>query len=270
MNSTVSRLLASLFLCLGAFAAWRAFYPNQLADLSGSSNSNQPSESPPNDEPAPQETRETQEPEEIAYDVLVYGDELPGVCAALWAKKVLGPDGRVALLRPEPKTALAGGLVSRGGLAFLDLDEIDASQWQPYAQCWQELNEAIAVREACADPQVTDRAIRRFLADAGVRFISDVELQPVVENRRLPYADAIGKNQRFVASVFIDATQSARLARAAGLDYAVGFESQREDLADSTLAVSIVPVARGMTIDDAIDLEEARSQRFRAHGRDRR
>src|SRR4028119_777089 len=33
------------------------------------------------------------------FDVVVYGDEVPGICAAIWAKKTLGAKGKVAIVR---------------------------------------------------------------------------------------------------------------------------------------------------------------------------
>ncbi|NJR25709.1 MAG: FAD-dependent oxidoreductase, partial [Richelia sp. CSU_2_1] len=37
------------------------------------------------------------------FDVVVYGDEVPGICAAVWAKKTLGEKGKVALVRSNYK-----------------------------------------------------------------------------------------------------------------------------------------------------------------------
>jgi FAD dependent oxidoreductase len=189
------------------------------------------------------------------FDVVVYGDELPGVCAAVWAKKQLGETGKVALVRSNSESEQFGGLITRGGLAFLDLDK---TLWfsQPSAQCWLNFLNAANVSESCVDANHADLAIRKMLEDAGVLVISDAALAPKVENGKIQYADVKNSNRRFVANSYIDATQQAEFAVEAGMPYYSGFESQAPKLADETLSVSIVPVIKGLTIDDIYAIEK--------------
>ncbi|MBE9042763.1 FAD-dependent oxidoreductase [Oscillatoriales cyanobacterium LEGE 11467] len=209
-------------------------------------------------------------------DVLVYGDELPGVCAAIWAKKQLGETGRVVLARSNRTKEQFGGLVSRGGLAFLDLDK---TYWeiQPTAQCWLQFLQKANVWESCVGAHNTDRAIREMLVEAGVEVISDAPLVPKVKDKQIRYVDIEARQLRIFASAYIDATQDAQLAIDAGVPYWQGFESQDASLADSTLSVSIVPVISGLTIDDIKYLERSlqsdpqllariEEQIFRFHG----
>ncbi|HIK34006.1 MAG TPA: FAD-dependent oxidoreductase [Oscillatoriales cyanobacterium M59_W2019_021] len=190
-----------------------------------------------------------------SFDVVVYGDELPGVCAAIWAKKQLGETGKVALVRSNSESEQFGGLITRGGLAFLDLDK---TLWfsQPSAQCWLNFLDAANVSESCVDANHADDAIRRMLAEAGVAVISDAELVPEVENGKIKYARVKNRNLRLFSHAYIDATQQAELAVSAGMPYYSGFESQDPKLADETLSVSIVPVISGLTIDDIYTIEQ--------------
>lgn len=189
------------------------------------------------------------------FDVVVYGDELPGVCAAIWAKKQLGDTGKVALARSNSESEQFGGLVTRGGLAFLDLDK---TLWfsQPSAQCWLNFLDAANVSESCVDADRADRAVRKMLDEAGITVISDAELVPHVEKGEIQYTEVKNSHLRLVADSYIDATQQAQLAVAAGMPYYSGFESQEAKLADETLSVSIVPVIRGLTIDEIYAIEQ--------------
>ena len=189
-------------------------------------------------------------------DVLVYGDELPGVCAAIWAKKQLGDAGKVVLARSNGEKEQFGGLVSRGGLAFLDLDK---TYWdiQPSAQCWLQFLQKANVWESCVDAQNTDRAIREMLVEAGVEVISDAPLVPRVKDKQIRYVDVENRQLRIFASAYIDATQDAQFAIDAGVPHWQGFESQEASLAESTLSVSVVPVISGVTIDDIKYLERS-------------
>ncbi|MDY6938575.1 MAG: FAD-dependent oxidoreductase [Cyanobacteriota bacterium] len=189
-------------------------------------------------------------------DVLVYGDELPGICAAIWAQKQLGETGRVALVRSNEAEAQFGGLISRGGLAFLDLDK---TYWQiqPSAQCWLEFLERANVWESCVSAENSDRAIREMLAEAGVEIISDSRLVPHIEAQKIKYVDVENTKLRIFASAYIDTTQDAELALKAGMPHWSGFESQDASLADSTLSTSVVPVISGLTIEDIKYLERS-------------
>ncbi|NES07844.1 MAG: hypothetical protein F6K22_36700 [Okeania sp. SIO2F4] len=67
------------------------------------------------------------------FDILIYGDELQGICAAIWAKKTLGTTGKVVLMRSNYDRQPLGGLLTRGGLADLDYDKTPGWQNQPYS-----------------------------------------------------------------------------------------------------------------------------------------
>ncbi|NEP58247.1 MAG: FAD-dependent oxidoreductase [Symploca sp. SIO2G7] len=189
------------------------------------------------------------------FDVLVYGDELPGICAAIWAKRTLGDYGKVALVRSNAADEQLGGLLTRGGLAYLDFDK---TYWyyQPAAQCFRNFLAKANVVEACIEANSADQALKEMLAEAGVRVISDSLLTPYVDNQEIQYVDVRESKIRFKANSYIDATQDAQLAREAGLSYYQGYESQNPELHNATLSVSIIPLITGLTINELRSVEQ--------------
>jgi hypothetical protein len=193
--------------------------------------------------------------EDRNFDVVVYGDELPGICAAIWAKKTLGNNAQVALIRPNAADAQLGGLLTRGGLGYLDFDKTPGWYWQPHSQCFNEFLDKAQIVEACVEPENAHKALQQMLAEAGVILISESTLMPAVEEGKIEYVEVKNRNLRIKATAYIDATQDAELARKAGLEYYLGYESQNPKLRNETLAVSIVPIVEGLSISDLRNVE---------------
>lgn len=216
--------------------------------------------SPPNESNAAEVSADapTPTPEPIqydTYDVVVYGDELPGVCAAIWAKKTLGSQARVLLARPNDGDAMLGGLLTRGGLAYLDFDKTPGWYAQPYSECFIEFLDEADIGESCVHPSHADRGMRRMLDEAGVSLLSNARLRPHVADGRIDYVQIEGQNRRILADSYVDATQHAELAIAAGQPHYLGYESQGDDLAQSTLATSIVPIVQNLSIEELRRIE---------------
>ncbi len=190
------------------------------------------------------------------FDVVVYGDEVPGICAAIWAKKTLGEKGQVAIVRSNYATALLGGVLTRGGLGYVDLDKIPDWYRQPYAQCFREFLDKANVPESCLEPKTADKALREMLSEAGVKVISNSTLTPHVVNQKIEYAEVKESNIKIQANSFIDVTQDAELARKAGLSYYTGYESQNIKSKNESLAISVVPTITGLTIADLRKIED--------------
>ncbi len=190
------------------------------------------------------------------FDVVVYGDEVPGICAAIWAKKTLGANGKVAVVRSNHETAMLGGVLTRGGLGYVDLDKIPDWYRQPYAQCFREFLDKANVPESCLEPKTADKALREMLSEAGVKVISNSTLTPHVVNQKIEYAEVKESNIKIEANSFIDVTQDAELARKAGLSYYTGYESQNIKSKNESLAISVVPTITGLTIADLRKIED--------------
>lgn len=190
------------------------------------------------------------------YDVVVYGDEVPGICAAIWAQKALGPNGKVALVRSNHPTDPFGGVLTRGGLGYVDLDKIPNWYAEPYAECFVNFLDRAQVSEACLEVKTGDRALKEMLLEAGVMIISGATLTPHVAKEKIEYVEVKEKNIRIKADSYIDTTQDAELARKAGLSYYRGYESQSPKLRDSTLSISLVPTITGLTIPELQKIED--------------
>ena len=196
------------------------------------------------------------------FDMVVYGDELPGICAAIWARKTLGPDHKIALVRQQDESALFGGLLTRGGLSYLDFDKTPYWAEQPYSQCFQEFMKRSEIAEACVEPVKASRAIAKMLEEANITILHGVTLQPKVESTQIKYVKVNDSTQinpqkdlRIKSEIYIDATQNAELGQKAGVKYDIGYASQNPQLSQETLAVSIVPVIEGLTIDELRNIE---------------
>lgn len=197
-----------------------------------------------------------QTPPERNFDIVVYGDEVPGICAAIWAKKTLGANGKVAVVRSNHESAPLGGVLTRGGLGYVDLDKIPDWYRQPYAQCFREFLDKAKVPESCLEPKTADKALKEMLSEADVKVISNSTLTPHVVDRKIEYAEVKDSNVKIKANSYIDVTQDAELARKAGLSYYTGYESQNIKSKNETLAISIVPTITGLTMSDLRRMED--------------
>lgn len=190
-----------------------------------------------------------------SFDVIVYGDELPGICAAIWAKKTLGNQGKVALVRPDSATAMLGGVLTRGGLAYLDLDKTPGWYSQPYSQCFRTFLQKARVRGSCVEAKAAHWALKMMLAEAKVTLISEAKITPIITRNKIEEIQTYSPRMRLMAESFIDGSQDGELARKAGLSYYQGYESQQPNLKDETLSISVIPVIEGLSIWDLRQIE---------------
>ncbi|MGL4375198.1 MAG: FAD-dependent oxidoreductase [Microcoleaceae cyanobacterium] len=189
------------------------------------------------------------------FDVVVYGDELPGICAAIWAKKTLGKNGKVALVRSNKSQEMLGGLLTRGGLAYLDFDKTPLWYSQPYSQCFRTFLKKANVQASCVEPNAADKALKQMLAEGNIKLISDAKVKPYLADQKIQYLEIPQKHLHLKAHSFIDATQDAELARKSGLSYYRGYESQSPKLKNETLSVSVIPTIQGLNISDIARVE---------------
>lgn len=190
------------------------------------------------------------------FDVLVYGDEIYGVCAAIEAKKVLGNKGRVVLIRSNAASEPLGGVITRGWLVSIDLDKLTDWAQQPSAQCFNDFLKNAGVAGGSFDIKQTSITARKMLKKVGVTVISGSTLKAYVENKQIRFVE-IAQTHKFIrAYTYIDATQNAALARISGLSYFQGFESYRPQLRNATLTVSIIPKITGITSKELTKIEK--------------
>lgn len=209
--------------------------------------------------------------EERRYDLVVFGDEVPGVLAAVAAarqQRRRGRPPRVLLISPGPAAQGLGGHLVRGRLAYLDRSQIAASVRQrlglptfgdPPALYAELLREA-GVDSIALDPERASAALDRLRRNAGVDLLSAAALVGTRRQANRLEAIELGNGERFAAGQFIDATVNAQLARAAGAAWRPGFASF--GLPDAELAVTVVFETRGLNPARLGQIEAAYHRRF--------
>ena len=248
----------------------------------------------------------------IQADIIVYGDEIPGIAEAVMssrAAKFNGKKTKILLIRPNKPGEMLGGVITRGGLAYLDRNQIlekpDSHNlfshlWQsksligkgfrftcrilhiknktaylkPSSDFYRELLARAEVKKISIDPVKADKVLRTMLKESNIQLINQTELIPFLsnaskkkkageqkENTKIDYLVSRSVNSKsspkvtYKAKVYVDATQNADLARAAGLQYSLGFDTL--GYPDATLPVTPVFMTHGLRVQQLQKLEES-------------
>ncbi len=248
----------------------------------------------------------------IQADIIVYGDEIPGIAAAVMssrAAKFNGKKIKILLIRPNKPGEMLGGVITRGGLAYLDRNQIlekpDSHNlfshlWQsksligkafrftcrilhiknktaylkPSSDFYRELLTRAEVKKISIDPVKADKVLRTMLKESNIQLINQTELIPFLsnagkkkkageqkENTKIDYLVSRAVDSKsspkvaYKAKVYVDATQNADLARAAGLQYSLGFDTL--GYPDATLPVTPVFRTHGLSLQQLQKLEES-------------
>lgn len=205
------------------------------------------------------------------YDVIVYGDEVPGVFAAVSAareyRRRTKQYPRVLLLSKGNLQAGIGGHLVRGGLAYLDRSQIEKSlrddlglpTFGEPAAIYKEFLQKLGVIVVGFDPRKASAVLREMLQEAGVDLLSNVDIESVVKGNQNIVSLMTSKG-RYSGKQFIDATVNAELAQVAGAEKLKGFETF--GLPESELAVSVVFQTQGLSIQRIKQIESIYLKRF--------
>ncbi|MDJ0625735.1 MAG: FAD-dependent oxidoreductase [Candidatus Caenarcaniphilales bacterium] len=210
------------------------------------------------------------------YDVLVYGNELPAIAAAVYAKRVLGKDGKVVLVRRNTSTEPFGGLLTQGGLAYLDRNQVD-KKLTPSSEFYKEFLKKAKVKVVSADPVLVDRALKEMLQEERIAVLHNSQLHAILKNGLIDYLEVIERplpadeakqkdrskneikekstNKIIKAHSYIDATANADLAMQMGLKYSIGFETL--GFPDATLPVTPVFQTKGLSVKNLQRIEKS-------------
>ncbi len=190
-------------------------------------------------------------------DLLVYGDELPAIAAAVGAARQ-SAKLRVLLVRPQAESEALGGLLTRGGLAYLDRNQED-SALSPSSAFYGEFLERAGVQKIALKPAQANAALRALLREAGVIVFSGRSYKPVFDAERILGLESVsGQKSYLLAEQYIDATQNASLAQQTDLAFTNGFEGV--GLPKATLRVTPVFTTVGLTPADLLILESKLAQ----------
>ncbi|MEO1391120.1 MAG: tetratricopeptide repeat protein [Cyanobacteria bacterium J06634_6] len=189
------------------------------------------------------------------YDVIVFGDEVPGVMTALKLQQTLAANGQsdqVALITEGDTDRAIGGHLVRGGLAYLDRNQVPQELRSQYgifgtpSRLYQEFLRLGQVDVIGLDRFIIADSFEQALSQAGIEVIGNVDLGAVQTAGSLVCSFSAG-NETYAAKQFVDASQSGELAAASDVDMMQGLEAL--GFPDSTLSIGLVLDFFGVPIE---------------------
>ena len=207
-------------------------------------------------------------PNARSYDTIVFGDEVPGVMTALKVQQELqkrGHSSRVAIVTEGDATKGIGGHLVRGGLAYLDRNQVPSklrSQYGTFGQpsaLYQDFLTLGQVDTIALDRFAAARNFDRVLSDRGIEVIDRANLASVQTAGSLVCAFTAG-GETFTAEAFIDASQSGELAAASGVEMMRGLEAL--GFPDSALSLGLVLDLHDVNIRQFAQMEAELIQRY--------
>ncbi|WP_414623639.1 S-layer homology domain-containing protein [Calothrix sp. CCY 0018] len=207
--------------------------------------------------PNPENTRE--------YDIICFGDEVPGVlslvCASREYHRRTGKYPRSLLLFKGNSQLGVGGHLVRGGLSYLDRSQIPISIRRQYdldtfgdsPAIYQEFLQRSGVYQIALDPQDADITLRQMLQEVRANILSNAEIKLVIKDENQIAGIKLTRGETYTAKQFIDCTVNAELAQFAGVKKLKGFETF--GLPDSELSVTSTFQTKGLTVDNLKRIE---------------
>jgi len=171
------------------------------------------------------------------YDVICFGDEVPGVLAAISAareyRRRTNRYPRVLLMSKGSLQEGIGGHLVRGRLSYLDRSQISLEIQKSLgietfgspAAIYKEFLQKSGVIWIALDPQKAHAALQQMLSQAQVDILSRVEIKSVSKQGKKIASITTSKGTIYTGKQFIDATVNGELAQAAGVNKLKGFET---------------------------------------------
>ncbi|NJP09003.1 MAG: FAD-dependent oxidoreductase [Leptolyngbyaceae cyanobacterium RU_5_1] len=207
-----------------------------------------------------------------SYDIIGFGDEVPGVLALVSAareyRRRTGKNPKTLLMFKGNSLDGIGGHLVRGKLAYLDRSSIPIDIRQSLSlptfgdpcAIYQEFLQRAGVSQIALDSSKADAALRFMLSDVGADIISRVEIKSVTKSGAKLAGIHLTRGETYLAKQFIDSTVNAELAQAAGVKKLRGFETF--GLPESELPVTLVFETEGLSIQQLKDAELAYLKRL--------
>jgi hypothetical protein len=207
-----------------------------------------------------------------SYDVIGFGDEVPGVLALVAAAREFnrqtGRKLKVLLMFKGSSLEGVGGHLVRGGLAYLDRSNIPVDVQKTLglptfgdpAAIYKEFLQRAGVVQIALDPRKADAALRKMLSEVGADIISRVQIQSLIKDGSKLMGINLTNGQTYSAKQFIDSTVNAELAQIAGVAKFQGFGTF--GLPESELPVTLVFETEGLSIQRLKDVELSFLKRF--------
>ncbi|MGB3757683.1 MAG: FAD-dependent oxidoreductase [Rivularia sp. (in: cyanobacteria)] len=206
------------------------------------------------------------------YDIIVFGDELPGIlsliCAAREYYRRTNQYPRSLLMFKGDSRKGVGGHLVRGGLSYLDRSSIPleirrAYNLQSFGEApaiYEEFLQRVGVVQVALDPQLADKVLREMLQEIHADILSNIEIESVTKHGNQIVGINLTKKETYFAKQFIDSTVNAELAQAAGVKKLKGFETF--GLPNSELSVTLVFQTQGLSVERLQYIEKLYLERF--------
>ncbi len=206
------------------------------------------------------------------YDMIGFGDEVPGILALVSASREFHRrtqrKPRILLMFKGSSPQGIGGHLVRGRLAYLDRSSVPAEVRQAHGlpifgdpcALYKEFLQRSQVKQIALDPVKADTALRAMLKEAAVDVISQVEIRAVLKDGAKIRGIQTNRGETYLAKQFIDATVNAELAQFAGVEKLRGYETF--GLPESELPVTLVFETEGLTPQRLKDIELNLLKRF--------
>ena len=203
------------------------------------------------------------------YDVIVFGDEVPGVMTAIKVKRELeqrNTQAKVALITEADTQQGIGGHLVRGGLAYLDRNQVPRDMREQLgtfgasSQLYQEFIDLTGTEAIALDRFRATKAFENLFWQEKIELIDNVQLESVTTASKSVCSLTTANNGSYIAQQFIDATQGGKLAEMSGVEMALGFA--QVGLPDSALSVGWVFEVYGQDIQQLKQIEAGLIKRF--------
>ncbi len=207
-----------------------------------------------------------------SYDLIVYGDEVPGILALVSAareyKRQTGKFLRTLLLIKASTQAGIGGHLVRGGLAYLDRSNMPESLRSRQRNAifgypvhiYQEFIQRSGVVDIALDAKKASTALRAMITEVGADILSQVKLDRVTMNGKNLAGLVLSNGETYLAQQFIDCTVNAELAQTVGVPRVDGFGTF--GLPNAELPVTLVLETQGLTAQTLRTVEFAYIKRL--------
>ncbi len=204
-----------------------------------------------------------------AYDVIIFGDEIPGVMTAIKVNRELDKrngKAKVALITEGDTKRGIGGHLVRGGLAYLDRNQVprdmrgELGTFGASSQLYQEFIDLTDTETIALDRFKATEAFENTFKKENIDLIGNVKLQSVTTSGASVCALTTVNNGSFTAQQFIDATQGGKFAEMSGVEMSLGFAQL--GLPDSSLSIGWVFEIYGKDIEQLKQTEATLIKRF--------
>ena len=206
------------------------------------------------------------------YDIICFGDEVPGVlslvCASREYYRRTGKYPRSLLLFKGNSQLGIGGHLVRGGLSYLDRSQIPISIRQEYdldtfgdsPAIYNEFLQRSGVYQIALNPEDANITLRQMLQEIRADILGNAEIKSVIKDGNKIAGIELTRGETYTGKQFIDCTVNAELAQFAGIRKLKGFETF--GLPDSELSVTLTFQTKGLSVEKLKDIEIQYLERF--------